>query len=232
MLHTAYDVKTMMRMASATKRDSYSTSACEAGSLQLELDNEFQVQQAQRVCYDPQPVPKANHEYMIRCSSSSAWASACKKAGGDVCQIKASVFGKYGGDSNEDATYKWETDMCVPVACKKGDNIKQYINYFENVLCPIAEFTQCSMSLTCGGASAKSIVIVASILGALAVISLIGIAGYFTYTRYYITRTPTPASGEAATFSEYSELAQYEEDEFINDTSGTQLDGEEEHPIN
>lgn len=225
---TLTNVKPLTRFVSATAEFSPD---CRAGSLQLQTNAHFQDEENKRVCFEPEPVPKVTGEYISRCNSSEAWEKACAAAGGEVCFMKASYFGRYGGVSTEEATYRWETDICIPQACKKGSNLKQATSYFIDTLCPLYDFTKCSMTFTCKNLSARTAVIVGATLGALSIIGILSVLIYFVYHRYYMPySTPMETSAGAPSSAEYSELAQYEEedDAFINDHA----EAEEEHSLN
>ena len=219
-------------MVAITKRDTAYTPECQAGALQLQLNSQYQKLEAERLCYQPEALPKTQHEYIIRCESSKVWQESCVGAGGEVCHVAASVYGRYGGDSSEDATYNWDADICIPVPCKKGNNIKLYEEYFVGYICPLAGLTKCKMDVICGKAPAKVGFIIGMIILALVLANLIGFAGFLLYKRYMAHRNTEAGSPDAAPFAEYSELAQYEkeDDAFISDTSG--IDDEEEHSIN
>ena len=228
----AFDLKTVKSVSRVVSSKRDFSEDCRAGSLQLETNAAFQAEENSRVCFAPEPVPKTTDEFIIHCNSSENWENKCKAAGGEVCNLKASVFGRYGGESTQDATYRWDVDTCVPVACKKGSNVPEATRYFTDVWCPLMQLTKCTMTLACGRSSGKSVIIVGATLGALSITALLSVLIFFLYQRYYRPySTPVDTTTGAPSSAEYSELAQYEQDDaFISDHGA--VEGEEQHALN
>lgn len=212
------------------------TTACTAGLKQLEQDPVFQLHDGlrQNMCEGPYPDPKAPTEYAIRCNGTRAWADACSNAGGDVCAMNAKGHGKYGGTDPVEHDYIVYSLLCIPLSCKKDENIKEYIWEQTKVWCPTYGFKACSMSVTCGHVPSKMTgPIVLALFGFLLLVGGILCVVYFVYTRIYANRAQSIPEVPAG-LGEYSELAQYEEEDEVaieDDSINTLQNDEEEHPL-
>lgn len=215
-----------------TKREATVTTACSQGLERLKANVVFQLYDSQRQsqCEGPVQNPKTPSEFSIRCNGTQLWMDACSTAGGDVCAMNAQGHGRYGGEVDEH-DYIVYSLLCVPLACKKDENINDYIWEQTKVWCPTYGFKACKMSVNCGHVpSSMTAPIVLALLGFLVLIGGILAVVYLVYTRYYANRVQPDASEPSSAFSEYSELAQYEEDDVeIHDSSiGEDVNDEEE----
>jgi len=203
--------------------------------MKMRNDAEFSKLDGERECEEPKAASSDGQKYTIACPTTKAWVDSCKKAGGEVCLIKASLYGKLTADDPKQATYTVKAETCVPKPCKKGDNIAQFKSYFINVVCPITGGKNCQMDFTCGSRTGFYVGLVFLSIGAIFLAGLlIAGAGYIIYKRYFSHYLLTSNNGSgSAPFAEYSELAQYEQEDesFISDTSGAD-EQEEEHSIN
>lgn len=231
----ALDFSFIKGITSDMKRDTLYTSDCTEASAKMNNDNEYSKLQRERECEDPKAESSDGQKYTIACPTTKAWTDSCKKAGGDVCVIKVGVYGKLSPNDPKEATYTLTAESCVPKPCKKGDNIAQFKSYFVNVVCPLSGGKNCKMDFTCASRTGFYVGLVFLSIGAIFLAGLlIAGGGYLIYKRYFshYWLTANNSSGNAP-FAEYSELAQYEQEDesFISDTSGAD-DQEEEHSIN
>jgi hypothetical protein len=122
-----------------------------------------------------------------------------------------------------------ERPYCLPASCKKGRNLSVIEDAIETHFCSAGSLYNCGVDFKCG--SRTGIIVVAVLLG-LTVAGAAAVGGFFIWKRYYAANTPPPTA-TTGDFNEYTELAQYEEEEadIIADTSITG-EGEEVHPIN
>lgn len=212
------------------------TSACLNGLHKLENDPIFQLFDAQRYGQCEAPVEGPTGERTIRCNASRTWMDACNNAGGDVCAMNAKGHGRYTGMDDGEHDYLLYTLLCVPLSCKKDENIRDYIWNITKSWCPTFGFSACTMNVNCNHIpSSKTIPIVFALLGFLTLAGGILTAVYLIYTRYY-RASSEPHVETGAPFAAYSELAQYEQDDIdIDDSSldGVQYEdeAEEDQPL-
>jgi len=227
----ALDFDFVKGITSEIKRDSLFSSDCTDAAVKMRNDVEFGRLEDERSCNDPKADSVNGLKYTVKCPTTQKWAEACKRAGGEVCVINVSLLSKLSSSSPQQATFLVEANSCVPKPCKKGDNINEFKNHFVNVVCPLNGATNCKMNFTC---KSNAGFVAGMIFLSLAIITMIGAAGFLIYKRYFSHYSLTSGGlTSTAPFAEYSELAQYEQEDeaFISDTSG--IDGqEEEHNIN
>lgn len=219
----------MTRVWEATKRDVKVTTACLDALKKMESDATFSREEAKRKCADPEANPKKPDDFTITCNASSSWLSACNSAGGDVCAMEAKGHGKYGGDATNEGDYLVHSLLCVPLACKKDDNIRDYIWDRTKVWCPTYGFKACSMTINCNHVPpSKTLPIVLALFGFLTLVGGILALVYVVYSRYRANTTYTEDLQVAEPFIEHDELSHNETGDVEIDDNSLGHDGEEE----
>lgn len=213
------------------------SSACVNGVNAMNDNRDYQAAERNRFCTEPTEI--ATGIYEITCPANEDYATACDRAGGDVCTFEARYMGTYGEAGNQRATYEWEGGLCIPRDCQNDENLAALQNRFSTVICTMFGLEACSINFDCASAttknSSKAAVIAVSILLAFLVLGLVTVGGFFLWRRYQAGSAATATTQVAdANFHEYAELAQYEEEDndIIADTGLDAGDAEESHSLN